>query len=309
MNHEVSFHDGDEGAVAVTVPYVLEGLERNEAIVLVAADAHLRALDDRLAELGHDPTALRAHGQLVSLDAATALASFMVDGHPDPAALREAVGPAIDAAQRYAPAPPRIYGEMVALLWDAGDVAAAVELEACWNDLAAERPFTLLCAYPHAVLDRSSLADVGRVCGLHSDVLPPTSYHDAAPVDLDPGRDHASWAFLPVPKAVPALRRFVAEVLTGWGEESLVDDAVLVTSELATNAIGHARSPFHASVARSDRTVRITIEDAGPGSATSRVVTSEDSSGRGILIVEVLAERWGIEARPEGKAIWAELAS
>jgi anti-sigma regulatory factor (Ser/Thr protein kinase) len=308
-DHQVSFYDGDEGAVAVTAPYVLKGLERDEAVVVVAAEAHLRALDDRLVGRGWDPAALRDRGQLVTLDAATTLASFMVDGHPEPAALRAAVGPVIDAAGAYGPATPRIFGEMVALLWDDGNVAAALELETCWNELAAERPFTLLCAYPHAVLDQTSLADVGRVCGLHSDVLPPTSYHDAAPVDLDPSHDHASWAFLPVPRAVPALRRFVTEVLTGWGEESLVDDAVLVTSELATNAIGHADSPFHASVTRRDGVVRIVIEDAGPGTAAPRAVTPEDSSGRGILIVEMLSERWGIDARPDGKAIWAELAS
>jgi anti-sigma regulatory factor (Ser/Thr protein kinase) len=308
-DHEVSFYDGDEGAVAVTAPYVSKGFERDEPVVVVAAEEHLRALDARLVELGWDPVARRASGQLVTHDAAATLASFMVDGHPDPTAFRASVDPVIDVAQQYGSATPRIFGEMVAVLWDDGNVGAALELEACWNELAAERPFTLLCAYPHAVLDQTSLADVGRVCGLHSDVLPPSSYHDAAPVDLDPRHEHVSWAFLPVARAVPALRRFVTEVLTGWGEESLVPDAALVTSELATNAIGHADSPFHASVTRSEGGIRIVIEDAGPGTAAQRVVSAEDSSGRGILIVEVLAERWGIDSRPDGKAIWAELVS
>ena len=226
-------------------------------------------------------------------------------GRPRRRDLRARVLGVIDEVRQGA-ARVRIFGEMVALLWDEGNVAAALILEEWWNDLAAEQEFTLLCAYPHSVLDLASLTTVGRVCDLHSDVLPPTSYHLPGPAPDDALLEQRSWAFLPVPRAVPALRRFVSKTLQSWGEDLLVPDAVLVTSELATNAINHADSPFHASVVRSEGVVRISIEDGGPGSAAQQVASHEDVSGRGISIVEALAQQWGHDQRPDGKVVWAE---
>ncbi len=308
----MSFYDGDDDAVRVVAAFVAEGVGGDQPVVVVATAEHRPLIDCALIGLGLDPEGLRATDRLLMLDAAETLTEFMVDGLPDVEAFRSTVGGLLDEIQGPA-ASVRIFGEMVAVLWDQGNIAAAVALEACWNDLASQRSFTLLCAYPHAVLDQASLADVGRVCALHSDVLPPSSYHatHATPDGAAAGSplEQTSWAFLPVPKAIPALRRFIRGTLRSWGEDLLVPDAVVVGSEMATNAIDHADSPFHASIARSAGVVRIAIEDAGPGAAARRPAAHDDVSGRGILIVEALTQRWGHGTLPGGKVVWAEFPS
>lgn len=303
-DHAVNFHDSERDAAAVLGPYVSQGLVRDETVVVVATAEHLVALDRSLAQLGWDPVAERLGGRLVTLDAAQMLSSFMVDDTPDPAAFARTIGGVFDRTREGSSI--RVFGEMVALLWDEANVSAALALEELWNDLADERQFTLLCGYPHAVLDRDSLANVGRVCELHSEVLTPASYHTPGLTGHDPRLQETSWAFLPVPRAIPALRRFVSGTLRSWGEDHLVADAILVTSEMATNAINHADSPFHASLVRAAGIVRISIEDAGPGKATQRTADPDDLSGRGLLIVETLAARWGHGDLPAGKVVWAE---
>ena len=77
---------------------------------------------------------------------------------------------------------------MVALLWDDGNVAAALELEDLWNDLAATRAFVLLCAYPmRAFEDPASAAAFKRICDQHSAVIPSEPYS----LLPDAGRPHA----------------------------------------------------------------------------------------------------------------------
>ena len=67
----------------------------------------------------------------------------------------------------------RIYGEMVAVLWDQGNVAAAIELERLWNELADSNPFSLFCAYPIRAFDLDAGAERFRkICAQHSAVIP-----------------------------------------------------------------------------------------------------------------------------------------
>jgi len=306
--HAVSFYDGDQDVVAAVAAYAADGFVLGEPVLVVATAAHRTALDEALEALGWQPSVMRDEGWFVTLDAAETLATFMVDGLPDAARFHATVAPIVDHVRRGATTA-RVFGEMVALLWEEGNVNGALALEECWNELACDLQFSLLCAYPHSVLDQASLANVGSVCSLHSEVLPPNSYHASGPTQGDPLLEQASWAFLPVPKAIPALRRFVTGTLRCWGEEALVPDAALVVSEMATNAINHAISPFHASIVRSAGRVRISIEDAGPGSAVQRATTHEDISGRGIVIIDALSQRWGLGELPSGKVVWAEFCS
>jgi hypothetical protein len=76
------------------------------------------------------------------------LSSFMVDGMPDARRFRQAMIPIIERACRgRADCVIRAYGEMVDVLWKAGQTVAAVRLETLWNDLAQTHAFALLCGY------------------------------------------------------------------------------------------------------------------------------------------------------------------
>lgn len=84
---------------------------------------------------------------------------------------------------------------------------------------------------------------------------------------------------------------------------------LLIASELATNAVIHARTPFTVSVVtRPDRTVRLEVTDHHPTDPLPRGTEDADRAGAwGFEIVAHLATRWGIDPQPEGKTAWAEI--
>jgi len=278
-------------------------------VVVVVTGRHLAAVDVALTDAGIDPDRVRASGAYVARDAADMLGSFMIDGAPDRARFHAAAGVLL-ATTADGGRPVRVFGEMVALLWDRGQAQAAIELESLWNDLARVVRFSLLCAYPTAGLARARLGEVGRVCDLHSTVIPPAGYASGGPA-RDLGRDVGDgvWSetFLPVTAAVAPARRFVTGVLDHWGEADLVWEASLVMSELATNAVLHGNSPFRATVSRAHGSVRIAVEDVAAGWPERCASTTYGLDGRGVAIVDALASRSGCDALPEGKVAWAEL--
>ena len=256
-DHVVSFYDDDDDLIAEVSQFVASGLRDGDAVVVVATDAHLAGLDTGLARRGLDADLARTRGEYVCLDAAETLAKFMVGEAPDAERFTRAVGGVIDRAAAGGRRV-RAFGEMVALLWDAGNVLGAVELESHWNELARTREFSLYCAYRLASLTGGGdLTAANLVCELHSDVVPPLSYGSGATAaGRVVGAEEARELFVPVPSAVKAARRFVHSTLAAWGEQDLLDDAGLIASELATNALRQLRvrdSPTAWPVGRADR--------------------------------------------------------
>lgn len=89
--------------------------------------------------------------------------------------------------------------------------------------------------------------------------------------------------------------------------EYLVDDVSLVVSELATNSLMHAHTPFTVVLEASERTVRLAVEDGSPSGLMRTKPLALDTRGRGIGIVESLSLDWGVSSHPvAGKAVWAE---
>jgi anti-sigma regulatory factor (Ser/Thr protein kinase) len=127
------------------------------------------------------------------------------------------------------------------------------------------------------------------------------------------------------PASVPGARRFVSEGLVSWGHHSLVEDAALCVTEMASNAALHSGSGFmNVLVHDLDRTVRICVEDEGAvpvhavvpqmhhspaANGGSHNVEDEPTTGRGLAIVSILASRWGVDQTDVGKRIWAEITT
>jgi anti-sigma regulatory factor (Ser/Thr protein kinase) len=109
--------------------------------------------------------------------------------------------------------------------------------------------------------------------------------------------------------SVPAARRLVRQALSGL-PQGVVDRALLMVSELATNAFRHARSTFTVSVVRSGGIVRVEVTDAGGGLPVVRHPSPTEPSGRGLQIVMTLALRWGVEVGDgAAKTVWFTLAT
>jgi anti-sigma regulatory factor (Ser/Thr protein kinase) len=109
--------------------------------------------------------------------------------------------------------------------------------------------------------------------------------------------------------AIPMARRYVADHL----DRSDVDPevALLLTSELVTNAIRHARTRFAVEVApASGGGIRVSVTDASPAQPRVVVALPEAQSGRGLFFVDQYADDWGVDATPDGgKRVWFELHS
>lgn len=113
-------------------------------------------------------------------------------------------------------------------------------------------------------------------------------------------------AFAASPGALAAARSWVREVLGGWVvAASTVDDAVLLTSELATNAVQHARSGFGVTMTHQAGAIRVAVSDDSHRlpSLLDQVPCAE--GGRGLMIVQAVSSEWGAESVPgDGKVVW-----
>jgi CheY-like chemotaxis protein len=110
-------------------------------------------------------------------------------------------------------------------------------------------------------------------------------------------------------ESVAAARRFVEARLRAWGLQPLLDDALMVVSELVTNAITHADSSCRIRLSVSATTLRIDVFDGGAGTPEPRPASNAEEHGRGLHMVDAVTSAWGLEEVPgEGKLVWAELA-
>lgn len=84
---------------------------------------------------------------------------------------------------------------------------------------------------------------------------------------------------------------------------------MLLASELATNAVRYAHAPVVVWLGRRSDRIVLSVEDASHAPATVRHPGALDEGGRGLELVDALAERWGERDLPEGKLVWAEIAT
>lgn len=119
--------------------------------------------------------------------------------------------------------------------------------------------------------------------------------------------DSVTAQFDPLPDSVRAARRFVVTALDRVPEEQ-ADDAALLTSELATNAVIHANSRYTITVKRDGGRVRVEVADMAAGAARRCHYSPTSGTGRGLGMVEDLAHAWGVEEDAAGgKVVWFEL--
>ena len=172
--HAVHFY-GDSGELCRSVgAFLAEGLTAGQPAVVIATAPHRVEILTALAERLIDIESARRLGDLVLLDADETLATFMVNGVPDPALFRRTVGAVLrDAARGREQTPVRAYGEMVDVLWKQGKTEAAVRLEVLWNDLAGTHAFSLLCGYAIGNFYKQT-SKYAEVCELHNRVIGPS---------------------------------------------------------------------------------------------------------------------------------------
>ncbi|GGR10986.1 SpoIIE family protein phosphatase [Streptomyces pilosus] len=123
----------------------------------------------------------------------------------------------------------------------------------------------------------------------------------------------AAASFEPLGRSVASARSFVRDTLQGWGFGDIVDDAVVLTSELVTNAVVHAGTSADVLCLRSEEGVRIEVADRYPereiplqGSPVD-MGSPDREGGRGLQLCAALAGHWGVDYTPTHKTVWFQL--
>lgn len=175
-HHAVQLYETDAFLVSGVRDFFVPALDQGEAAIAVATPAHREQLAESLTQAGLDVALLRDRGLYIDLDARELLNTFMAGGSPDRALFRKNVGTLIAQASAGGRTV-RVFGEMVALLWAEGNVAAALALEDLWNELAETHTFSLFCGYPmHAFEQEAATLAFTKVCDQHSHVRPSESF-------------------------------------------------------------------------------------------------------------------------------------
>ena len=165
--HLVLLYDDEQDLVQRVVRFLIPGLLRNEAMLVVATARHRTMFASALAAIDPELPAHRAAGRYVELDAEEALAAFLHRGSLSRMGFNTGIGHRVRAlSEEHGRV--HIYGEMVACLWNRGDARSALQLEHLWNDLACEQDFRLCCAYHNSLLQDK--AEVDDMLATHSSV-------------------------------------------------------------------------------------------------------------------------------------------
>ena len=289
--HVVQFYADDAALIAAVGSYLVDAVRADEVAVMVATQAHRRGFELELGAAGIDLVRARATGRIVFMDAAETLSRFETGGAIDHEAFREVIGGVIHEAARIG-RPVRVYGEMVTQLWDEGNIAGAIELETLWNDLGRELPFSLYCSYPAASVGGADHVDgLHSICQLHSSVVSqPVEFAADYPADL---------------RSAGQARRDVVAMLQEAGRGTTVADAALIVTELATNAVRHAVSPFSVVLRIHGSGARIAVSDQR-GLASTPDAELIATLPHGLAMIDTIATRWGVELTAGGKTVWAE---
>jgi anti-sigma regulatory factor (Ser/Thr protein kinase) len=286
--HVAQFYGDDRELAADVGSFLSGGLAAGEAGIVIASAAHLPMLAEGVLA-----------DQVLVVDADEMLRGFVtgetIDGARFRASAENLIGQVAGRGE-----PVRVYAELVALLWDAGQTGLAVELEALWRELAARLPFAGLCGHPARLLTvgEKERPEVRRLCRLHTSVL-------ARPPSI-PGRPGAS-VMRDFPRDVQsarAARQFVLGELASRADDTMRADAAIVIGELAANAVLHAGTPFTVTVSFLPDVMRIAVRDTAPLSDPASLAVR---AGHGLDAVAQLAARWAVDPLPDGKAIWADL--
>jgi serine/threonine-protein kinase RsbW len=113
----------------------------------------------------------------------------------------------------------------------------------------------------------------------------------------------------PKPASARQARVFTAGVLGDEGvEASVIEMAVLLVSELVTNATVHARSKVRVTVHVDSHWVRVEVDDEGPGEPQLRRSMPSQLKGRGLAVVDRLSTHWGTDRHQGHKTVWFEIA-
>jgi anti-sigma regulatory factor (Ser/Thr protein kinase) len=118
-----------------------------------------------------------------------------------------------------------------------------------------------------------------------------------------------TWVHQPAAEVGGPIRRHLRAALQQWDvPDDVAEDAVLLVSELVANVVDHARTPFRLTLRLTGRVLRVAVADGSGRLPVLRPVDLLAARGRGLQVVDAIAQRWGCQESEDGKVVWADLA-
>jgi hypothetical protein len=176
--HIVQLYQDDDFYGEAISHFAAEGIVRGESIILVATQPHWQNISGRLRAKGFDCEALFRRGQLTLLDADTTLPKFMVGNLPDGDIFKPLARQTIAKARAGGKFPRvRWWGEMVNVLYVAGNKRGSHRLEELFDEVAHQESIAIFCSFLMDKFDPSIYEEAfGNVCSTHSHVIPADDY-------------------------------------------------------------------------------------------------------------------------------------
>ena len=110
------------------------------------------------------------------------------------------------------------------------------------------------------------------------------------------------------PDSTPAARAFLSRLLDGWGvPEEVIDDASLLATELLSNAVKHGTGLVTLRVEVENGVIQVLVHDDAAGLPVVENADATSLGGRGLFIVECVADDWGSDPDDRGKTVWFQL--
>jgi hypothetical protein len=181
QSHMVLFYGTDDKLLAHNAGrYLFEGLKVGDGLLVIGVPEHNCAIAHELNRLGADVDASVREGRICFLDAEEMLGEFMVGGQPYWGHFEMAVGGSIrEIRTRVGHGGLRAYGEMVGVLWNAGQHSAAIRLEQFWNKLLSRCSASLFCGYPIDIFAKEfQIGAVDALLCAHTHLIPAGSNGD-----------------------------------------------------------------------------------------------------------------------------------
>ena len=274
----------------------------------------LTGLDPFVASLGPEVFVTALVGLL---DVSSGTMTMSSAGHPSPLAVRcEREGGALGRRCEYVdvpPAPPLgVSGERASITTVLGPGDTLLLFTDGLIEVPAQDIDTGLERLRHVVEQRFAAADPRLLCSLVLDRFG-TGDDDIAlvAVTLDDSQRRSASLDLPAESTSPGVARsWVATALTDWGlDAELVENALLATNELVTNALLHARSGTHLELDLDDHRLLVLVSDSGMVATLHQQHADPTAQrGRGLDLVDAITDAWGSDRTSRGTTVWFELA-
>jgi hypothetical protein len=169
-SHSVLFYTNTPSLLFTLEKFVAEGLKAGESTVVIATSLHLNVLEENLDRRGIRLMEALASDAYIPVNATVGAADLVREHRLDEEMLRNVVKHLLSRA-RTRGRKVRLFGEMVAILWQRGYLTEALRLEELWSQWCVEEDITVFCAYPHSLFANQSRSRVHSVCQRHTHVI------------------------------------------------------------------------------------------------------------------------------------------